>query len=192
MSTKLRNSKTHRSWLHSGVIKVAGIHFVLVFAYVLQVMVYDAWKLINPETVLLRWMMAAFVLLVTTAVWYLAHSRVSSTSSYKMLVWALILADVSLASFNVYTQRGMASRAVALYAIPIVVSAVLASRAALLATATLCIAAYTTTAVSYFVLNFNEGYKIELYGEVGSYSFLFLIMAALLWVAIRPHRTGTK
>lgn len=192
MSTKLRNSKTHRSWLHSSVIKVAGIHFVLVFAYILQVMVYDAWKLINPETVLLRWIMAAFVLLVTTAVWYLAHSRVSSTSSYKMLVWALILADVSLASFNVYTQRGMASRAVALYAIPIAVSAVLASRAALLATATLCIAAYTTTAVSYFVLNFNEGYKIELYGEVGSYSFLFLILAALLWVAIRPHRTGAK
>ncbi len=192
MSTKLRSSKTNKSRLHSGVIKVAGIHFVLIFAYVLQIMVYDAWKLINPETVLLRWMMAAFMLLVTTAVWYLAHTQVSSTSSYKVLVWALILADVSLASFNVYTQRGMASRAVALYAIPIVVSAVLASRAALLATATLCVAAYTTTAVSYFVLNFNEGYKIELYGEVGSYSFLFLILAALLWVAIRPHRTTGK
>jgi heme/copper-type cytochrome/quinol oxidase subunit 4 len=90
-----------------------------------------------------------------------------------------------MASFNVYVQRGMASRAVALYAIPLVVSTVLMSRAALLTTAALCVAAYTTTAVSYFVLNFNEGYKIELYGEITSYSVYFVILAALLWVSIR-------
>ncbi len=159
-------------------------------AYVIQIMIYDAWKLINPETVLLRWLMVALVLLVSTTVWYLAHAKANSLNSYKTLVWALILVDIAMASFNVYTQRGMASRAVALYAIPLIVSAVLMSRAALLTTASLCITAYTTTAVSYFVLNFNEGYKIELYGEVGSYSILFLILTALLWVVIRPPRTS--
>lgn len=188
MSTKIRNSKTHKSWLRSSLVKVALIHFVLVFAYIVQIMIYDAWKLINPDTVLLRWLMAAFLLFVTTGVWYLAHSRPLETNAYKTLTWALILADISMASFNVYTQRGMASRAVALYAIPIVVSAILMSRVALLSTAALSIAAYTTTAVSYFVLNFNEGYKIELYGEISSYSVLFILLACLLWIIIRRSR----
>jgi hypothetical protein len=54
-------------------------------------------------------------------------------------------------------------------------------RSALFATALLAIATYTTTAISYFVLNFNEGYMAELYGEVIFYSAIFVIVAAFLW-----------
>ncbi|MBI3624172.1 hypothetical protein HY218_00915 [Candidatus Saccharibacteria bacterium] len=166
---------------------MATIHFVYVGAYMVQIVVYDAWKLITPQAVMRRWIMGSLVLSVNTVVWYLVHSKPLDTTAYKLLAWALIVADIALASFNVYEQRGMASRAVALYAIPLIVSTVLLSRSALLATAVLSIVAYATTAVSYFVLNFNEGYKIELYGEVGSYCILFVIMAALLWVTVR-HR----
>ncbi len=180
-------AKAQKSWLRSGIIKMSSIHFVFVFAYIAQIMVYDAWKLITPQAVMERWIAAASLLIINTGVWYVARNMASSTIAYKKLVFTLILADIAMASFNVYTQRGMASRAVALYAIPIIVSSVLLSRAALLATATLSIAAYTTTAVSYFVLNFNEGYKIELYGEITSYCFFFLILAALLWVVVRQH-----
>jgi len=182
--------KIKQSWLHSSVVKITGIHFVFVFAYIIQIMIYDAWKLITPQAVLERWVAAAGLLIVTTAVWYFAHRRASSTNIYKRLVWSLILADIAMASFNVYTQRGMASRAVALYAVPIVISTALMSRRALFATATLSIAAYSTSAVSYFVLNFNEGYKIELYGEVTSYCVLFLLLAAFLWVFIRQRNNS--
>lgn len=161
------------------------IHFVFVFAYIAQIIVYDAWKLITPESVLERWLIAAMLLIVNSTVWYLAHNKETTTGVYKALVFALIIADIAVASFNVYAQRGMASRAVALYALPLIVSTVLVSRAALLTTTALCIAAYTTTAVSYFVLNFNEGYKIELYGEISSYCVYFVILASLLWVSIR-------
>lgn len=93
----------------------------------------------------------------------------------------IIVADIAFATFNVYTQRGYASKAVLLYIIPIVVATALAKRSSILATALLVIAAYTTTAISYFVLNFNEGYMAELYGEIGFYSGVFLLIATLLW-----------
>lgn len=181
--------KVKKSWIRSNVVKVAGIHFIFVFAYIVQIMIYDAWKLITPQAVLERWIAAATLLVINTFVWYIARGRAVSSNTYKKLVFLLIAADIAMASFNVYTQRGMASRAVVLYVIPIVVSAVLVSRSALLATVSLSIAAYTTTAVSYFVLNFNEGYKIELYGEVTSYCVLFLILAALLWTVVRHQHS---
>ncbi len=177
--------KQQKNWLRSRVVKISAIHFAFVFAYIGQIIIYDAWKLITPEVVLERWLIAAMLLIVNTAVWYLARSKETTTGVYKGLAFALITADILMASTNVYIQRGMASRAVALYAIPIIVSAALLSRVALLSTAVLCIAAYTTTAVAYFVLNFNEGYKVELYGEVITYCIYFLLLASLLWAVVR-------
>src|SRR5690606_10929252 len=101
----------------------------------------------------------------------------------------LILADILIASFSVYTQRGMASRAVLLYIIPILVAASLGKRVVLFGAALLGIAAYTTTAIMYFVLNFNEGYKVELYGEIGFYSAIFLLVASLLWGVVKPPKS---
>lgn len=174
-----------QSWLHSNVVKVARLNFLYVLLLAAQTVIYDAWKLIAPEAVLNRWIATAGLLSVTVIVWYLAKNKITSTNAYKLLIFALIFADIAIASFNVYSQRGMASRAVLLYVVPILISATLLSRSALFATATLCVAAYTSTAISYFVLNFNEGYKIELYGEVGFYSVLFFILAGILWTAVR-------
>ncbi len=184
----MASKNTEVSWLHTNVLRLSRVHFVYVFVFALQTVVYDAWKLVEDKAVMNRWIMTAILATVTAMVWYLAHNTIKTTLGYKFLVFALIITDIAAATFNVYTQRGMASRAVMLYAIPIAVSAVLLSRVALFATATICAASYIATAYAYFVLNFNEGYKIELYGEVGFYTAIFFVLASLLWVVVRSKR----
>ena len=183
----MKTDKKPQSWLHLGTIRLARLHFLFVALLAIQTVMYDAWKLITPTALLNRWVVTAGLMIVTTTTWYLAKNTVRSTLAFKALIWALITADIAVASFNVYTQRGMASRAVALYTLPIIISAVLLSRAALFTAAALSAAAYSSTAIAYFVLNFNEGYKIELYGEVGFYAVLFFVLASLLWIAIRSR-----
>src|SRR5579883_2721815 len=146
----MAQTQKSQSWLHSNTIRLSRVHFVYIFLYCVQTVMFDAWKLVPPNVVLYRWILAASVTVITTFVWYLAHNTVRSTNAYKALIWLLIVADITAASLNIYSQRGMASRAVVEYAIPIIVSAVLMSRAALFATATLCAAAYTSTALAYF------------------------------------------
>jgi len=174
--------------LRAQTLRLSRAHFVYVLILASQIILYDAAKLISPESVLNRWAITAGLLVVTTLVWALAHQANKSNLLYEKLIYALILADIAVASFSVYSQRGMASRAVLLYVIPIVVAASLGKRVVLFGTAMLSIAAYTTTAIMYFVLNFNEGYKVELYGEIGFYSAIFLLLASLLWGAVSPKQ----
>lgn len=175
----------HPHWLKSSLVRVTKTHLLLVAAYVAQIIAYDASKLITPDVVLQRWYAAAALTAVITVVWYLAKSKVNNLSTYKFLTWTLIFADIAFAVFNVYTQRGMASRAVILFLIPIIISAILLSRVALFSTAIVCAVAYTTTSVAYFVNYFNEGYKIELYGEILFYSAVFICAAFVLWSVIK-------
>lgn len=184
--------KQKQSSLKTSVLRLSRAHFAYALILAGQIILYDAAKLISPEFVLRRWLTTAGLLVVTTIVWVQAHQNTArDNASYARLIYALILTDILLASFSVYTQRGMASRAVLLYVIPIIVSASLARRVALFGTALISIAAYTTTAVMYFVLNFNEGYKVELYGEIGFYSIMFLLVANLLW-GIIGHKDQNK
>lgn len=183
----MKKSKSS-NWLHAGVWRVSRLHFVYVIILVAQTTLYDAWKLITPDALLKRWCVTAALLVITTIIWYIVRSGVRSTAICKLLVATLIVADIAIASFSVYTQRGMASRAIMLFVVPLLVSTVLMSRTAIFATAALCAAAYSTTAIAYFVLNFNEGYKIELYGEVGFYSGMLFVIASLLWILIRVKR----
>ena len=174
--------------LRAQTLRLSRAHFAYVLVLAGQIILYDAAMLISPDFVLKRWLVTAGLLVVTTIVWAFAHQVNKTNQLYEKLIYALILADLAVASFSVYTQRGMASRAVLLYVIPIIVAASLGKRVALFGAALLSIAAYTTTAVMYFVLNFNEGYKVELYGEIGFYSAIFLLVASLLWGAIRPPK----
>ena len=163
------------------IISVCRAHFAVVLLLAAQILLYYSWQLITPQAVLSRWVATSAFFAAVISIWYLAH-HTTHQATIKKLVLALVTSDIALASYSVYTQRGMAARAVALYALPIIVAGILASRSALLATAALCVAAYTTTTLSYFVINFNEGLKIELYGEVGFYSALFFVIAWLLWI----------
>lgn len=180
-----KNSITLSDWLHTSLQKVGVWHFLFVIGYGLQIVIYDASKVITPEVVLRRWYALAGLLIVSSLVWYLAHNKNNDIATYKRLIFLLISADIAFASFNVYTQRGMASRAVLLFAIPIVVSAILLSRAAIFTTALLASAVYIITAIAYFTYNFNEGYKAELYSEILFYSFSFFVVAGLLSALVR-------
>lgn len=173
------------SSLRPTAIRLARLHFWYVGLLAMQVMIYDVWKLIAPEAVMQRWVVTAFLLVVSSVVWYLAKVSKASSSVFSTIICLLVVADIIVATFSVYNQRGMASRAVALYAIPLIVAAALKNRAAVFATALISVAAYISAAVSYFVLNFNEGYKIELYGEVGFYCFIIIGLASGLWVFLR-------
>lgn len=166
-------------------LRVTRLHFLYVLAIVAQIIMYDAWKVITPQVLLKRWFVAAGLLVVVTTVWLFTKRPTLTKNACRNLVYGLIVADIAVASFAIYTQRGMASRAVLLYIIPILTAAALRSRSAIIASTILSIAAYTTTAISYFVLNFNEGYKIELYGEVGFYAIMLGIIGALTWVIVR-------
>lgn len=172
-------------WLRISVLRLSRVHFFIVGALALQVLLYDAWKLITPESALQRWTIVLSLLVVVTVVWFLAHNQQSSAATFKRLILVLLIADIAVAAASVYLQRGMASRSVMLFAVPIVSSAVLLNPTAIFATASLSAAAYTAAAVTYFVVHFNEGYKIELYGEVGFYCALFFVLAGLLSVLIR-------
>lgn len=185
MAHAAKKRVTLNEWLRVGVLRLSRIHFLFAAALGAQIILYDAGKLITPDVVLQRWAVTILFLVGVTVVWYLAHSQNASSNFYSRLVFLLIALDIAVAAFSVYNQRGMDSRGVLLFAIPIIVSAVLLNRVALFATATICIATYGAAAISYFVLHFNEGYKLELYGEVGFYSALFLVLAGLLAVVIR-------
>lgn len=175
------------NWLQVNVLRIARVHFYYIAALAVSVMVYDAWKLITPQAVLQRWVVLALMLIVITGVWYATRAQTKSQLYYRILAFVIIALDIFVASFLVYHERGMASRAVALFAIPIAVSTVLNSRSALFATATFCIAAYSLAAVKYFVDFFNEGYRIELYAVISFYSACFFVLAGILWAVMRSH-----
>ena len=180
---KLNNKSESR--LRYGLITFCKLHFCLIALLVGQTILYDSSKLITPENVLERWVLISGLLVINGSIWYLVKSKAGHALMYKLLLLAMIVADILLASYSVYSQRGMASKAVLLFVIPILISGLLLSRSAIFATAILCIAAYSLTAVSYFVINFNEGYKVELYGEIGFYSLLMLLIAGLVSVLVK-------
>lgn len=171
--------------MHQPLIRVCRAHMMLIGLIILQIIIFDSTKLITPDIVLLRWQATAIYAMNVVWIWYLARRHSTSARRLNQLLWWLIAADIALVSFQIYIQRGMASRSVALYAIPLISSSLFATRRAIFATAGLIAAAYTTTTVSYFVLNFNEGYKAELYAESGYYAAVALVMASMLWVIVR-------
>lgn len=175
--------------LRSGLRRATTIHYFLTVIMAAQLVLYDTGKLIPPEVVLRRWIALALQAVVITVVWYISRNRSGQLSTLKKLVATLVVSDIAYASFSIYTQRGMASRAIILYVIPIVTAALLARRSAVLAAAALSVAAYVTTAIAYFVLNFNEGYKLELYGEVGFYAVIFVLISTLLWTVSRHEKS---
>lgn len=171
--------------LQLSLLRLTRIHFVFGAIFALYTIISDATKLASPTLVLQRWSVGVLLISVTVVIWYAARSTPAKPAYYKALLLLLVLLDIFIATFSVYTQRGMASRGVMLYAVPIAVSAVLLSRRALFATAALCMAGYVLAATRYFVVNPGEGYKAELYNEVGFYSAVFFVLAAALWVLIR-------
>lgn len=170
--------------LQINAIRLARAHLALAGIYAVFIMMSDAWNLVARSTTSQRWLMFGLLLIVTGLVWFLSRGESNSPTYYRALICALILTDLALATFAIYSERGMSSRGVALYAIPIASSAALLSRSAIFGTAALSVATYVMAATRYFYVYFNEGYKVELYSTLIFYSLGFFVLASILWVAV--------
>lgn len=175
--------------LYERVLRITRVHFLYVLAFAFSIVVYDSSMLIAPEAVLQRWKYATALLIVITAVWFAARRKKENNSFQHLLIALLVCADIVFASLLVYADRGMASLAVALYAIPIVTAAVSLSRSAVMAAATFSIAGYGLATMKYFVDFFNEGYKVQLYSSIGFYGLCFLLIAMLLTIVIQDRKS---
>ncbi|MDQ3094334.1 MAG: hypothetical protein M3Q70_04140 [bacterium] len=181
-----RESKSAVIWYRSSLLGVLKVHVFFIAVYTLYVILSQAWNVITDEAGLWRWVALSGLAITLIIVWLLSRPPKKGASYYKTLLQVMILADIAFASFNVFSQRGMASRAVALYALPIIIAASLLRLKWLVVTTLLCALSYIFSAWWYFHTHFNEGYKAELIFEVGFYSLFFVILGALLWKLIRP------
>lgn len=180
MKKKSTQESAYESALLHRMLHVTRWLFVLCGAYAGAIIAFDSWNLITHEVVARRWTYGGMLAILITIVWFLLKKYARSLQMIQSLAYVLIIATTTFAGFNVYTQRGMASKAVMLFVIPLLIAAQLRNRAVLWATAGLSVCAYSIAAVRYFHLYYGEGYRIELYGEVGFYSALIIIIAGIL------------
>lgn len=173
--------------LQASILSVCRVLFVYVGLFVLTIMLSDAWNLIPSSVVLQRWTLASLILVVTAGVWYAAR-QTKSQALLHAYVWLLVIVNIGVAMVTVFAQRGMSSKAVMLYLVPLAVVAVLRSRVALMTTAILALASYSLAVMRYFVTSPGEGYKAELYTEILFYGGLFFIFAGLLYALVRPSK----
>lgn len=171
------------------IVRLARVHFLYIIAFAASIIVFHSGNLVTPDVILDRWYMTAVMVVLTTIVWLLGRSGNLPGYASRLLIYVLILMDIALATFLVYNERGMAGLGVALFAVPVVVSATLASRPALFATATLSTAAYGVACIKYFVDFFNEGYKLQLYATIGFYGAAFFVLAGLLAIVLSQNRS---
>lgn len=181
-----KKSTVLASWLQTTAVRVTRVHFLFIVFYIATIIVFDSWNLYTHEAIIQLWTAIGVLMAINTIFWYVARIKYSNDTIYISIIQLLILADIAFAAYNVFWQQGLASKSVALFAIPIVTAATLRSRSTLLAAASLSAVAYTVVAVRYFYQHYGEGYRVELYGTVGFYCATFFVLAALLLIIVRP------
>lgn len=177
--------KTVKNWMRSSSIRISRVRFVLLAVFAINTIAADAWNLIPGGAVLQRWTALSTVAIINTVIWYFSRTPGRTENYYKALIFGQLALDILVISLFIYTQRGIASKGVVFYAFPIISSAVLLTRRALFAVASLCAGAYALVAIRYQFLHPGESYKVELYAETFLYVCSFFLMAALLNIVIR-------
>lgn len=152
--------------------------FIGIFA--LSIIIFDSGNLITREAVINRWALLTMLFAVNTIAWFMGSRPQRNSKS--LLTYLLSLSLLVFAGFMTYWERGMASSSTVLYILPILVVATLKNRHALMATAALSAATYSLAAVKYFNDFFNEGYRVQLWGNIVLYSGAILVSAWLVMV----------
>ncbi len=179
MATKKRK-KSKYSKLEVATLRVTRTGFAFIGVYLLTIVIMDSWNLLTKEAVYWRWLAAGLLIIVNTAVWYLARHK-AKASYYTTLIMTLVIAQIIFAGVNVYWERGMASTMAILFVVPILTAGALKKRTALLTATVLSAAAYSTAAVVYFFDNYGEGYRVQLWGQIFFFTGLFFVIA---WLAM--------
>lgn len=181
-----KKSTPSNRWLQTNTVRVTRTHFFLVGFYLLSVIIFDSWNLYTHQATSQLWTAGGVLLTCIVLLWLVARMKFKNYWIYVAITLALVVVDMLFASYIIWWQHGLASKAVILYAVPIVTAATLRSRSILLAVTTLSAVLYSTTSVRYFYQNYGFSYRVELYGTIGFYSAVMFVLAWLLLIIIRP------
>src|SRR5437879_1717329 len=114
-----KKSAIRASWLQTTALRITRVHFLYIASYMATIVIFDSWNLFTHEAIAQRWTIAGILLALNTVFWYVCRIKFSKDTVYIILVLLLILADILFASLNVFWERGLASKAVFLYTIPL-------------------------------------------------------------------------
>lgn len=167
------------------LLRITRVHFFYILAYMMSIIIFDSWNLITHEAVAQRWTAAGSLLIVNSIIWYICRSKLNNPGLYKLLLITLIVCDILFAAINVYWQRGMASKSVLLFVMPVIAAGLSRSRSLTLVTAMISSAVYSIACVRYFFDNYGQGYRVELYGEILFYSAFLLVIAFMMMIGFR-------
>lgn len=176
----MKKVKTTFQSLYRRILRVTRGHFYLILAYAAATIAFDSWNLLTHEVIAKRWTYGGIFAVLCCLIWFGIKRYGRSYRTLTYLTYALITTDIVFASLNVMIDRGMASKAVMLFALPLLVAVQLRRRSVVLVATGISIAAYTTVAVRYFHTFYGEGLRIQLYGEIGFYSAVLCVLALLL------------
>lgn len=154
--------------------------YFLISFYVLSIVMFDSGNLITRESVIDRVTVAFALLVLNTLAWYVAAERVIVAK--RLFIYLLTFGLLGFAGITTYWERGMASTSTIFYVLPLLTIATLKNRHSLLATAALAAGTYSFAAVKYFNDFFNEGYRIQLWGNLVLYSGVIFAIAWLIMI----------
>ena len=115
--------KSEAGWLQTTAVRISRVHFIYVAAFLAQTIIFDTWNLYTHKAVSQLWTAAGILLAFNVMVWFVARMKNPSYIYYVSVLLALIAADIIFASYIVWWQRGLYSKAVMLYLVPIVFAA---------------------------------------------------------------------
>ena len=152
--------------------------FIGIFA--LSIVVFDSGNLITKSAVVNRWMLLTVLFSVNTIGWFIGSKPEKNKKA--LLTYLLSISLLVFSGYMTYWERGMASSSTIFYALPLLTIATLKNRHALMALGGLSSAVYALATVKYFNDFFNEGYRIQLWGNIVIYSGTIMICAWLIMI----------
>lgn len=163
-------------------LNIVAFSFVLLFATFLGI--NQAWRLQTPDVIKNQWIALVVTAIIFLIILLLTQTSLARNSNYYLLISGQIITYICFISYVIYAQRGMASSAIILYTIPIIVSAVTLASWAVITTAVISGVFYCLAAYKYFSDFPSEGYKAELYGQMFFYFMIMLVIARLIHVVL--------
>lgn len=160
------------------VTRLSRTLYFLIAVIAISMIIFDSGNLITREAINQRWLLLTVLLGANTSAWFLGGVK----EFKKPATYVLSLVLVVFAGFITYWERGMASTSTILYVLPLLVVATLRNRHALLGMAALAAGTYAFAAVRYFNDFFNEGYRIQLWGNLAQYIGLIFVVTWLIMV----------
>lgn len=155
------------------------VNFSFLAAFAAFIIIFDSGNIVTRQGIYYRWMFEGLLFVAFTLFWVVIK-KVHSTAVVFTALATCVIVELALAGFMTYWERGMASTSTVLYLFPIISMALWKSRTYTIAVSLIASATYMMASTKYFYDMFNEGYRIQMYGEIFFYSAVFIIMGILI------------